>query len=70
MADSISISLPDGSARELPAGSTAMDLAAGIGKRLAKAAVAAVVDGREVDLAASPRTATPAATSFATPPPT
>ncbi|MDJ0767523.1 MAG: threonine--tRNA ligase [Ilumatobacter sp.] len=46
----ISISLPDGSERELPSGSTALDLAASIGKRLAKAAVAATVDGEETDL--------------------
>src|SRR5438128_2087029 len=50
MADQITITLPDGSARQLPAGSTAADLAAGIGRGLAKAALAAEVDGREVDL--------------------
>ena len=47
----ITISLPDGSPRTLPAGSTALDLAASIGPRLAKAAVAARVDGVEADLA-------------------
>ena len=46
----ISVFLPDGSSRSLPAGSTAGDLAASIGSRLAKAAVAAVVDGEEWDL--------------------
>jgi threonyl-tRNA synthetase len=46
----ITISLPDGSNRELPADSTALDLAASIGSGLRKAAVAAVVDGAEVDL--------------------
>ena len=46
----ISITLPDGSAREYPAGTTAVEVAASIGKRLAKAAVAAAVDGNEVDL--------------------
>ena len=46
----ITISLPDGSQRSLDAGSTALDLAAGIGRRLAQAAVAAVVDGEEWDL--------------------
>ncbi|MFV0309093.1 MAG: TGS domain-containing protein, partial [Desertimonas sp.] len=46
----ITISLPDGSAREYPAGTTAGDVAASIGKRLAKAAVAATADGDEVDL--------------------
>ena len=46
----LSISLPDGSARELPAGSTVADLAASIGSRLAKAALTGVVNGSEVDL--------------------
>src|SRR5438128_877675 len=50
MAEQITITLPDGSSRELPAGSTAADLAASIGRGLAKAAVAAALDGREVDL--------------------
>src|SRR5947209_6707122 len=50
MSDQIEVSLPDGSPRSLAAGSTAADLAASIGPRLSKAAVAAVVDGREVDL--------------------
>jgi threonyl-tRNA synthetase len=48
----ITIKLPDGSIRELPAGATAADLAASIGRRLAKAALVAVVDGHEVDLGA------------------
>src|SRR3954453_16423265 len=51
MADTITIKLPDGSARDLPAGATAADLAASIGSRLAKAAVAAIVDGDAFDLA-------------------
>jgi threonyl-tRNA synthetase len=46
----ISISLPDGSQREYPEGATAADVASSIGSRLAKAAVAAVVDGEEWDL--------------------
>ena len=46
----IEVRLPDGSSRSLPAGSTALDLAKGIGSRLAKAAVAAVVNGEERDL--------------------
>ena len=46
----LSISLPDGSVRELPAGSTVADLAASIGSRLAKAALTGVVNGAEVDL--------------------
>ncbi len=46
----VTITLPDGSARELSPGSTAADLAAEIGPGLAKAALIAVVDGVEVDL--------------------
>ena len=46
----VTITLPDGSAKELPRGATAADVAASIGKGLAKAAVAATVDGEEVDL--------------------
>ena len=46
----ITISLPDGSSRELPEGSTALDLAASIGSGLRKAAVAASIDGVESDL--------------------
>ena len=42
--------LPDGSVRELPSGSSAADVAASIGPGLAKAAVAAVVDGETIDL--------------------
>jgi len=48
----ITVRLPDGSEKTLPAGATARDLATSIGARLAKAAVAAVVDGRETDLTA------------------
>ena len=55
MSDLITISLPDGSEREYPAGTTAADVASSIGKRLAKAAVAATVDGEEVDLGRSAR---------------
>ena len=46
----ISVLLPDGSSRSLPAGSSIADLAAFIGSRLAKAAVAGTVNGAEVDL--------------------
>lgn len=42
--------LPDGSVRELPAGATALELAESIGKRLAKDAVVARVNGALVDL--------------------
>ena len=47
---SISVSLPDGSSRSLPEGSTAADLAAEIGPGLARAAIAAKVNGELVDL--------------------
>lgn len=50
MSEQLRAKLPDGSVRELPAGSTAGDVAADIGPGLAKAAVAAVVDGETVDL--------------------
>ncbi len=50
MSDQITITLPDGSDRALPSGSTAGDLAAAIGPRLAKAAVIASVNGTERDL--------------------
>ncbi len=46
----ISVGLPDGSTRELAEGTTGIELAQSIGSRLAKAAVVATVDGREVDL--------------------
>ena len=46
----ISVGLPDGTSRELAEGTTAGGLAKEIGSRLAKAAVVAVVGGREVDL--------------------
>jgi len=48
--ETIQITLPDGSQRELPTGSTPLDLANAIGPRLAKAAVVARVDGELVDL--------------------
>jgi len=46
----LTVTLPDGSQRSLPEGSTAGDLAADIGPGLAKAAVIAVVDDKEIDL--------------------
>jgi threonyl-tRNA synthetase len=49
MAD-ITITLPDGSRRSLAEGATATTVAESIGSRLAKAAVAAVVNGDEWDL--------------------
>ena len=50
MSQSYTISLPDGSSREMPAGSTPADVAMAIGPGLAKAALAARVDGELVDL--------------------
>ena len=44
------ISLPDGSVREVPEGSTPADVAAAIGPGLAKAALAAKIDGELRDL--------------------
>jgi threonyl-tRNA synthetase len=46
----VTVRLPDGSTKELPADATTLDLAASIGKRLAAAAVAGTVNGVEVDL--------------------
>jgi threonyl-tRNA synthetase len=46
----ITVRLPDGSERSLPEGSTAADLAASIGSRLAKSAVIAEIDGTERDI--------------------
>src|SRR5437870_12090562 len=46
----VSITLPDGSSRSVPAGTPVRDVAEGISPNLARAAVAAVVDGRLVDL--------------------
>ena len=46
----ITVTLPDGSVRQVSAGSTPADVAAVISPRLAKAAIAAIVDGKPVDL--------------------
>ncbi|WP_165243802.1 threonine--tRNA ligase [Paludisphaera soli] len=46
----LQIKLPDGSVKEYPEGTSPREVAAGIGKRLAEASVAAVVDGTIVDL--------------------
>ena len=48
--EEIRITLPDGNVLSMPAGSTAGDVAAAIGPGLAKAALAAVVDGETVGL--------------------
>src|SRR5690554_5360374 len=45
----LTVTLPDGSQRQFPHSVSVHDVAAEIGPGLAKAAVAAVVDGREVD---------------------
>jgi len=50
IADQITVTLPDGSTRQLDHGATGAELAAAIGKRLAKAAVAVVIDGHQADL--------------------
>ena len=50
MTDLFKISLPDGSVREVPPGSTPADIATAIGPGLAKAALAARVDGELRDL--------------------
>jgi len=46
----VTITLPDGSSRAVPSGTPVRDVAAGISPRLAKAALAAVVNDRLVDL--------------------
>jgi threonyl-tRNA synthetase len=46
----LSITLPDGSSRELPEGSTGLDLARSIGEGLARVAVAVEIEGETRDL--------------------
>ncbi len=46
----VTVTLPDGSSRAVPSGTPVRDVAAAISPRLAKAALAAVVDDRLVDL--------------------
>ncbi len=48
--ETLSLILPDGSVREVEAGTTALEVAASIGPRLAKDAVGAELDGAAVDL--------------------
>jgi threonyl-tRNA synthetase len=48
----VTVTLPDGSQRTVPAGTSVRDVAEGISPRLARAALAGVVDGRPVDLSA------------------
>ena len=51
MSDTITITLPDGATKTVPSGTSALAIAEGIGPRLAKAALAARVDGEIRDLA-------------------
>jgi threonyl-tRNA synthetase len=46
----LQLKLPDGSTKDAPAGATPRQIAEGIGKRLAQAAIAAKLDGEIVDL--------------------
>ncbi|MDE3004491.1 MAG: TGS domain-containing protein, partial [Gemmatimonadota bacterium] len=48
--EQIKITLPNGDVLDLPTGSTGGDVAASIGPGLAKAAVAAVVNGETIGL--------------------
>src|SRR5271163_707080 len=50
MSDSIHLKLPDGSTREVPKGTTALDVAKSISPRLADAALAAKTNGNLIDL--------------------
>src|SRR5207245_4630521 len=50
MPDSIHVKLPDGSVKEVPKGSTALDIAKSISPRLADAALAAKTNGDLIDL--------------------
>ncbi|HEY4572942.1 MAG TPA: threonine--tRNA ligase, partial [Thermoanaerobaculia bacterium] len=50
MTEAIDLTLPDGSVRTVPAGTTPLEVAAAIGPRLARDAVGAELDGRKVDL--------------------
>ena len=45
----IQVNLPDGTSKEFESGSTALDVAASIGERLALATIAAEVNGTIVD---------------------
>jgi threonyl-tRNA synthetase len=50
MADSIHVTLPDGSVKDVPSGTTALEIAKSIGQRLADAALAAKADAAVIDL--------------------
>jgi threonyl-tRNA synthetase len=51
MADSIHVKLPDGSVKEVPKGTTALDIAKSIGQRLADATLVAKTNGDLIDVA-------------------
>jgi threonyl-tRNA synthetase len=51
LAQTVTLTLPDGSRKTVPSGTTLADVAAGIGPRLAKDALAGKLDGKLVDLA-------------------
>jgi threonyl-tRNA synthetase len=50
MADDIHVKLPDGSVKDVPSGTTALDIAKSISPRLADAALAAKTNGNLIDL--------------------
>src|SRR3979490_2455706 len=50
MSDSIHLKLPDGSTKEVPKGTTALDVAKSISPRLADAALVAKTNGNLIDL--------------------
>ena len=50
MTEAIRLTLPDGSIRTVPPGTTPLEVAASIGPRLAKDAVGAELDGHKIDL--------------------
>src|SRR6058998_2232412 len=50
MSQAVNVTLPDGSSRTVPAGTPVRDIAEGISPNLARAALAALVDGKLVDL--------------------
>jgi len=50
MADSIHVRLPDGSVKEVPKGTTPLEIAKSIGPRLADAALVAKTNGNLIDL--------------------
>ncbi|HZW80063.1 MAG TPA: TGS domain-containing protein, partial [Candidatus Deferrimicrobiaceae bacterium] len=51
MADSIHVKLPDGSVKDVPKGTTALEIAKDISPRLADAALVAKTNGDLIDLA-------------------